>query len=730
MAAKSFRGLLIPVLALFAGLLGVAHAQDNDPIEADPPDRAARLAYLKGEVSLQPAGEEEWAPAMLNRPLTTGDKLWTERGARVELQVGQAAVRLDGETGFSILNLDDDTVQMRMTAGTIIVDVRSLEDREQIEIDTPNLALSLLRPGSYRVEVNDDGDVTTVKIGEGEAEASGPSTNTLVHSGQAVTFRGVDELVADTSTLGAADDFDNWSMEREHRDDRHATSGASQYVSRDVTGYDDLDEYGSWSSEPEYGYVWTPTRVVVGWSPYRYGRWVWVGPWGWTWIDDAPWGYAPFHYGRWAHVRNRWCWVPGPRHVRAVYAPALVGWTGSHGTHLSWFPLGPREVYVPGRRFSRHYVERVNVANTIVAQARIREMYERRGPAPNYRNRAVPDAITTVARDTFTSAQRTGSRRVRLDPRELNGSQGQVAPPRIAPVRDSRLGGVARMNPRARPDLATRQVIVKRDPPPASARFARRLQQSSADVAQTPPSRSGRPQVRDRERESIDNRNNENRGSRPQDQDRSSFQERLDNRIAERNRERNDRPRNEQRPVMDNPPANEQRNDQPANPRNHDRDGWQQRRDDSPHREDRPDRDRSRERDGDRDSQYPQYSQRPQRTQDAVREAVARQIEQRERLQRERDDQRVEQRNDEQRSGFRPERQDQPRVERRDVERPRQDYRPEPRPEHSRPERQQEYRQPRQESQPRPPPQQQPRQERSEPRPPPRGRPDGRNSKE
>jgi hypothetical protein len=489
-------------------------------------------------------------------------------------------------------------------------------------------------------------------------------------------------------------------------------------VSRDVTGYDDLDEYGSWSSEPEYGYVWTPTRVIVGWSPYRYGRWVWVSPWGWTWIDDAPWGYAPFHYGRWAHIRNRWCWVPGPRHVRAVYAPALVGWAGSHGSHLSWFPLGPREVYVPGRRFSRHYVERVNIANTIVAQARIREMYERRGPAPSYRNRAVPDAITSVARETFTSAQRTGSRRVRLDPRELNASAGTVAPPRIAPVRDSRLGGVARMNPRLRPDLASRQVIVKRDPPPASARFARRPQTSPADVAQMPPSRTGRPQVRD-ERDSFGSRSDDGRGNRPHDQDRSSFQERLGERVVGRNRgEREDRPpRNEQRPMMDDDArANDPRNGAP----NDDGNRWQRRDQERPHREDRPDRDR--------DSQYPQYSQRPQRTQDAVREAVARQIEQRERQQRERDEQR-----DEPRAGFRPEqrfepRQEQSRAERREMEHPRQDYRPAPRQEQPR---QQEYRQPRQESQPRPQPQQQqPRQERSEPRPPPRGRPDGRNSKE
>ena len=357
MAHKTFRILAALSLCL---LLGLARAQDNDAVDADPPDRAARLSYIQGDVSMQPAGEDDWAPAILNRPLTTGDKLWTEQGARAEVQVGPAAVRLDGDTGFSFLNVDDDTIQMRMTAGVVNVRVRWLEQDDHIEIDTPNVALSLVRPGNYRVEVNDAGDTTVVKISEGEAQADGPGQNhVVVRNQQIATFRGVDDLTAQYGTLGAPDEFDSWSLERDRRDDRVAATETSEYVSPDVTGYEDLHDNGTWSSEPEYGYVWTPSHVAMGWAPYQYGRWVWVSPWGWTWIDDAPWGYAPFHYGRWAHVRDRWCWVPGPRRVRAVYAPALVGWVGSPGLGVSvtagnvgWFPLGPREVYVPARRYS------------------------------------------------------------------------------------------------------------------------------------------------------------------------------------------------------------------------------------------------------------------------------------------------------------------------------------------------------------------------------------------
>src|SRR5688500_9095483 len=125
----SFRLRTIATLSLCL-VLGLARAQDSEPYDADPPDRAARLSFIEGDVSMQPAGEEAWAPAILNRPLTTGDSLWTEQGARAEIQVGPAAVRLDGDTGFSFLNVDDDTIQMRMTAGVMSVRIRTLTDEQ------------------------------------------------------------------------------------------------------------------------------------------------------------------------------------------------------------------------------------------------------------------------------------------------------------------------------------------------------------------------------------------------------------------------------------------------------------------------------------------------------------------------------------------------------------------------------------------------------------------------
>jgi len=471
MPRTPFRGFTTLALCLLSAL---AYAQDNEQYEVDPPSRAARLSFISGDVSLQPAGEQDWAPALTNRPLTTGDKLWTEHDARAEIYVGPAAVRLDGNTGFSFLNVNDDTIQMRMTAGVVNLSVPSLEGNEHIEIDTPNVAISLLRAGYYRVEVNDAGDSTVVKVSEGDAQATGPSQDIVVHAQQAVTFTGIDDLVVQTGTLGAPDDFDSWSLERDRRDMHASTSRTAEYVAPDVTGYQDLEGNGTWSSEPEYGNVWTPTHVAYGWAPYSFGRWVWVSPWGYTWIDNAPWGYAPFHYGRWAHVSNRWCWVPGPRHVRAVYAPALVGWVGSPGANVSWFPLGPREVYVPSHRYSRHYVERVNVSNTIVNRMFISQAYENHGANFNYRNRVAPGGVTTAPRATFTTAGRIAGRVVRTDNPGMAQAPASTVAPQFAPSREGRLGGTTRTNPRRPPQsVVDRQVVVRRDPPAAAARFAR-----------------------------------------------------------------------------------------------------------------------------------------------------------------------------------------------------------------------------------------------------------------
>ncbi len=493
---------LLPLLALvFAALLLVPNRAVAD--DDDPPSRVARLSYSNGDVSFSPAGTDDWVSAVLNRPLTVGDKLWTDKNARAELQVGTAVLYLSGETGFSFLNLDDRVMQVRLTEGTLNLRVRRLGDDESIEVDTPNLAFSVLRAGSYRINVNEAGDTTVINVRDGQGEVTGGGSAYTVHPNEQGYFTGTDSLNADIQPVPDRDDFDQWCDERELRAE-HAP--ARRYVSDDVIGYEDLDDYGGWRPEPEYGTVWFPHTTIVGWAPYRFGHWAWVSPWGWTWVDDAPWGFAPFHYGRWIFVRGAWGWVPCPprsvavAYVRPVYAPALVAWVGGPhfgvgvavgggvgvGVNVGWFPLGPREVFVPSYHVSRNYVNNVNISNTTVNQTVINNYYNTTVVSKNvnvnntnvtnvhYVNQGVPGAVTATSGQTFTSARAVNSNLVAVDRRQITSAPVVASAPAATPPRQAVLGSGAPSHVRPPAALQTRQVVAKTAPPPAPLPFQQR----------------------------------------------------------------------------------------------------------------------------------------------------------------------------------------------------------------------------------------------------------------
>ncbi len=453
--------------------------------QTDPPGRAGRVSYLSGAVSYRPGDLDDWAPAQINRPLTTGDHIWTDQGARAELHIGTAALRLNSRTAFEFLNLDDSTVQIRLTEGSLNVRLRSLGEGEMFEVDTPNLAFSLLRGGVYRIDVNPDTTTTVVTVRGGEGEVTGANQAFPVRPGEQTRVAGTDSPSFDTLGAPGPDEWDDWCVARDRREDQ---SPSARYVSRDMVGYQDLDANGDWRTVPEYGAVWAPRGVAVGWAPYHYGHWVWIEPWGWTWVDDAPWGFAPFHYGRWVYM-GYWAWVPGPVAVRPVYAPALVAWVGGPGFGLSfgagiagvaWFPLGPREVYVPAYRASPIYMNRVNVANTtIVNNINITNINTAN---VRYMNREVPGAVTAVPQSALASGRPVQLEAVAVPVNTIRSAQVISTAP-VAPNRQSVLGAAAPGTRIAQPPAAVqnRAVVAKLAPPPPAVPFAQRQQALAAN---------------------------------------------------------------------------------------------------------------------------------------------------------------------------------------------------------------------------------------------------------
>ncbi|MBS0557122.1 MAG: hypothetical protein JSR27_06880 [Proteobacteria bacterium] len=479
-----FRLSRIAVFLAGLSLAFAALAQDNGA-PVDPPGRVARLSYIQGNVSFVPAGENDWVQAQLNRPLITGDKLWTDRDSRASLEIGASAVRMDQSTSFDFLNLTDSAAQMELTQGTLNLRVRRLYDGQSYEIDTPTLAFVVNRVGEFRIDVEPNGQSTIVTVLSGGGDVYGEGgTRFAVNEGQSVTFNDPQLRDYRVSGLPGTDAFDDFCHSRDTRWD---DSPSRRYVSEDVIGYQDLDEYGSWNDVPEYGNVWYPTSVAVGWSPYHSGHWAWVGAYGWTWIDDSPWGFAPFHYGRWAYIGNRWGWCPGPIAVRPVYAPALVAFVGggggfginiSVGGPIGWFPLGYRDVYIPPYRVSQNYFTRVNVSNTVINNTVINNYYGNysRGDVNyariNYANRNIAGAITAVPAAAFVGSRPVAGAAIAVNRATFANAQvsGFAA---LAPTRASLARPVAA---RAVPAQAVvnRPIVAATRPPAPVASFAQR----------------------------------------------------------------------------------------------------------------------------------------------------------------------------------------------------------------------------------------------------------------
>jgi hypothetical protein len=442
--------------------------------EDDPPSRVGRLAYVEGAVSFQPGGTDDWVAPPINRPMTTGDQLWSDRGGRAELQLDGSSLRLSANTAVSLLNLSDTVTQIQLSSGTVLLRVRRLDDNETYEIDTPNLAFTVLRPGLYRLTVDGSGNSTAIVVRRGQGEATGGGYAYPVGQGEFDIFSGTDDLRESVENYAPNQDaFGAWSAGRDARWD-HSVS--ARYVSADVVGYEDLDDQGTWTPEPEYGNVWFPRAVEPGWAPYHNGHWAYVMPWGYTWVDDSPWGFAPFHYGRWVSVRGAWGWVPAPPerpgavYVRPVYAPALVAWVGV-GAGVAWFALGPREVYCPSYRVSPGYVRNINVSNTNVNTTVINNVYNttiiNRTVTNNtiYVNRNVAGAVTATTSQAFASAQPVGRNLVHIDQRGVASARVAALAPAAVPTKQAVLGS-GRTTEIRPPSAVQSRLVVARIPAP------------------------------------------------------------------------------------------------------------------------------------------------------------------------------------------------------------------------------------------------------------------------
>lgn len=351
--------IALTVLGVSAGNFAVP---DEDP---EVTDRVARISSIKGDVSIRRAGVDSWEKAVLNLPVVEGDEITTAASARFEIQFNtNTHVRVAANSYLKIATLNDSGIALSLAEGSLSLTTSKFDASKMfLEIDAPKTTIAVKRSGRYRVDAGKSGsqEIRVSVFDDGEARVYSNNAGSTIRDGRSAKVF-IDGSLAGEWENGVAtrsvDEFDEWIAERDGAiAKRLSRSNYGQYYDDDIYGADELNDSGNWTYTRDYGYIWRPNRTSLvsysDWSPYRYGHWRWLPAYGWTWVNDEPWGWATYHHGRWIWYNSGWYWSPYSyyRNTRSWWYPALVV-LRVIDQNVCWYPLPYRRRYY---NYNHHY---------------------------------------------------------------------------------------------------------------------------------------------------------------------------------------------------------------------------------------------------------------------------------------------------------------------------------------------------------------------------------------
>jgi len=346
------------------------------------------LSLIDGDVQIYTEDTAEWVAADINMPLRDGDRIWVPGEGRAELQLNDgSSLRLTEDSSLDILRTEGRSFQFFLNSGHAYVNFRGLKGT-LLQLDTPVSSTRAYERGIYRVDVPDD-RYTDISVDRGVVYAESRNGSTRVREGYTLSLRGDD--YADLHPLEPSNGWEDWNEERDRT--LYERQYSTRYLPDELSPYSyDFNRYGRWVYARDYGYVWTPSVVVsAGWSPYRLGRWAWIGG-DYVWVSYEPWGWVPYHYGRWIfNVSIGWCWVP-PIRGAVYWGPGFVGWVYTP-EYVAWVPLAPGETYYGYGYYGPHSV---NITNVSINNIYVKKVYK---------NVYVNNAVTVVHKETFVKGK-------------------------------------------------------------------------------------------------------------------------------------------------------------------------------------------------------------------------------------------------------------------------------------------------------------------------------------
>jgi len=337
------------ILCLAATFCLVAQAQELSHA------RIVRLSFAEGIVTVLRPDVGEWAKSSVNTPIQEGFKVATDEGGFAEIEFENTSTARIGQgtllefTQLALLPSGGKVNRMTLAQGYATFNILP-ENDDIYEVTAGTATITPQGKSRFRVDVEDG--ILQVKVFKGSVEIMSPEGTGTLGKNTVLEVRPGGEQPFEISQGITKDDWDNWVEEREERVGMVQSLGPHKVlnVGDSIWGAMDLMYYGTWFSDPFYGYGWVPT-VTPGWSPYSHGRWTWYPGWGYTWIGMEPWGWLPYHYGSWNYNAGiGWCWYPTGGFN--AWSPAAVQWYQGSGW-VGWAPRGPkRSSSSPCRRYA------------------------------------------------------------------------------------------------------------------------------------------------------------------------------------------------------------------------------------------------------------------------------------------------------------------------------------------------------------------------------------------
>ena len=362
--------LIMPFLCLETS------ASVTDDYTPEVTARVARISFIRGDVQIRRADRQDWERATRDLPLVEGDEIVTDRDARVEIQFDRDSyLRLAEYSYLKVVNLKDEGIALSLPQGTLSLSLLDFDKNEgYFEIDAPSTTIAVQRAGTYRIDAGDERsqDIRVTVTDDGEARVYSTSSGFTLKNGRSARIYIAGNYAGEWEMADASrfeDQFDEWVSDRQAVIVKRLKNAYyDKYYDEDFYGAEELNEHGEWIYARNYGYVWRPYQNALSsysnWSPYRYGHWRWVAPYGWTWVNDEPWGWATYHHGRWVWTGGYWAWTPygyyRPR--RSWWRPAIV-FVASWGNNICWYPLPYNAGYY---NYNQYYYNTTIIKNTTV----------------------------------------------------------------------------------------------------------------------------------------------------------------------------------------------------------------------------------------------------------------------------------------------------------------------------------------------------------------------------